>query len=199
MNNMYSKTGRIVGLGILTALVIILQTFAGSFKIGAFSPPLSLIPIIIGAILFGKAGGALLGSVFGAVVVAAVVTGAEPFSTLMFNYRPATTLLICVFKGAGAGYFSAVMYNFLAAKNNSLAVVVASVTAPFVNTGIFSAGMLTVFYELLTEAALEAGSSNPVLFYFTAFLGVNFILELIFVSVLVPVIIRIIKIVKKQS
>ena len=60
MNTMNTKTERLVGMGILTALIIVLQTFASGFKIANFSPPLSLIPIIVGAILFGEFAGAIL-------------------------------------------------------------------------------------------------------------------------------------------
>ena len=94
MNRLSTKTAQLVGMGILTALVIVLQTFASGFKIGTFSPPLSLIPIIMGAVLFGELAGAILGLVFGVVVLFAVISGAEPFSTLMLQYNPAFQRLI---------------------------------------------------------------------------------------------------------
>ena len=92
MNTITNKTRHLVGLGILTALIIVLQTFASGFKIANFAPPLSLIPIIIGAILFGEIAGALLGLIFGIVVVMSVISGAEAFSTLMLNFNPAMSV-----------------------------------------------------------------------------------------------------------
>ena len=197
MNRLSTKTAQLVGMGILTALVIVLQTFASGFKIGTFSPPLSLIPIIMGAVLFGELAGAILGLVFGAVVLFAVISGAEPFSTLMLQYNPAFTVVICIFKGLLAGYVSGIVYKLLKGVNNVFATIAASVAAPVVNTGIFSVGMLTVFYPLLARTASTAGAENVILFYFTIFIGVGFIFNLAFIAILVPGLLRIIKIVRK--
>ena len=194
MNRLSTKTAQLVGMGILTALVIVLQTFASGFKIGTFSPPLSLIPIIMGAVLFGELAGAILGLVFGAVVLFAVISGAEPFSTLMLQYNPAFTVVICIFKGLLAGYVSGIVYKLLKGVNNVFATIVASVAAPVVNTGV---GMLTVFYPLLAQTASTAGAENVILFYFTIFIGVGFIFNLAFIAILVPGLLRIIKIVRK--
>lgn len=197
MNRLSTRTEHLVGMGILTALVIVLQTFASGFKIGSFAPPLSLVPIILGAVLFGEAAGAILGLVFGAVVLFAVISGAEPFSTLMLQYNPSFTVIICLLKGMLAGYFSGIAYKVLSGINNVAAAIIASSIAPIVNTGIFSIGMLTVFYPLLTQTAATAGAENVILFYFTVFIGIGFIFDLLFIAILVPGLLRIIKIVKK--
>ena len=197
MNRLSTRTEHLVGMGILTALVIVLQTFASGFKIGSFAPPLSLIPIILGAVLFGEAAGAILGLVFGAVVLFAVISGAEPFSTLMLQYSPSFTVIICLLKGMLAGYFSGIAYKVLSGINNVAAAIIASAIAPIVNTGIFSIGMLTVFYPLLTQTAATAGAENVILFYFTVFIGIGFIFDLLFIAILVPGLLRIIKIVKE--
>ena len=197
MNRLSTRTEHLVGMGILTALVIVLQTFASGFKIGSFAPPLSLVPIILGGVLFGEAAGAILGLVFGAVVLFAVISGAEPFSTLMLQYNPSFTVIICLLKGMLAGYFSGIAYKVLSGINNVAAAIIASAIAPIVNTGIFSIGMLTVFYPLLTQTAATAGAENVILFYFTVFIGIGFIFDLLFIAILVPGLLRIIKIVKK--
>ena len=197
MNRLSTRTEHLVGMGILTALVIVLQTFASGFTIGSFAPPLSLIPIILGAVLFGELAGAILGLVFGAVVLFAVISGAEPFSTLMLQYSPSFTVIICLLKGMLAGYFSGIAYKVLSGINNVAAAIIASAIAPIVNTGIFSIGMLTVFYPLLTQTATTAGAENVIFFYFTVFIGIGFIFDLLFIAILVPGLLRIIKIVKK--
>ena len=197
MNILSTRTEHLVGMGILTALVIVLQTFASGFKIGSFAPPLSLIPIILGAVLFGELAGTILGLVFGAVVLFAVISGAEPFSTLMLQYSPSFTVIICLLKGMLAGYFSGIAYKVLSGINNVAAAIIASAIAPIVNTGIFSIGMLTVFYPLLTQTATTAGAENVIFFYFTVFIGIGFIFDLLFIAILVPGLLRIIKIVKK--
>lgn len=199
MNTMNTKTERLVGMGILTALIIVLQTFASGFKIANFSPPLSLIPIIVGAILFGEFAGAILGLIFGIVVVLAVISGAEPFSTLMLNFNPIMTVIICLFKGVAAGYLSGLVYRLLSGRNNLLALIISSVITPIVNTGIFALGMLTVFYKLISDTAASAKANNTIVFFFTTFIGINFLIEVIFIAVLVPAISNIIYIIKKKN
>ena len=199
MNTMYTKTGRLVGTGILTALIIVLQTFASGIKIANFTPPLSLIPIITGAILFGEFTGAILGFVFGIVVVMAVISGAEPFSTLMLNFNPVMTVVICLLKGTAAGYLSGLAYKLLSGRSKMLSLIISSIITPIVNTGIFTIGMLTVFYKLINDSAVSAGADNTIVFFFSAFIGINFLTEVVFVAVLVPAISNIIYVIKKKN
>lgn len=190
-----SNINRLVGLGLLVALVIILQGFASGVKIGTFSPPLALIPITIGAILYGEIAGLLLGIVFGIVVIIAVISGAEPFSTIMFNFNPIATVLLCLIKGGAAGFFSGFFYKILRPKvGDTSSIIVSSMLTPFFNTGIFSIGMLTIFYTLIKN---KAGDINPVLFFFTVFIGFSFLLNIAFIGILTPVFIRIIKLIRK--
>lgn len=200
MNTMNTKTGRLVGMGILAALIIVLQTFASSIKIVNFTPPLSLIPIIIGAIIFDEFAGAILGLIFGIVVVLAVISGTEPFSTLMLNYNPVMTAIICILKGTVAGYVSGLLYKLLSKQNNNIfALIISSIATPIVNTGIFAFGMLTVFYKLINDTAASAGADNTIIFFFSGFIGINFLIEIVFVAVLVPAISNIIYVIKKKK
>lgn len=199
MNTMYTKTGRLVGTGILTALIIVLQTFASGIKIANFTPPLSLIPIITGAILFGEFTGAILGFVFGIVVVMTVISGAEPFSTLMLNFNPVMTVVICLLKGTAAGYLSGLAYKLLSGRSKMLSLIISSIITPIVNTGIFTIGMLTVFYKLINDSAVSAGADNTIVFFFSAFIGINFLTEVIFIAVLVPAISNIIYVIKQKK
>ena len=59
----------IAGLGLLTALVIVLQMLGGFIRFGQFSISLVLAPIVIGAALYGAWAGGWLGFVFGVVVL----------------------------------------------------------------------------------------------------------------------------------
>ena len=199
MNTMYTKTGRLVGTGILTALIIVLQTFASGIKIANFTPPLSLIPIITGAILFGEFTGAILGFVFGIVVVMTVISGAEPFSTLMLNFNPVMTVVICLLKGTAAGYLSGLAYKLLSGRSKMLSLIISSIITPIVNTGIFTIGMLTVFYKLINDSAASAGADNTIVFFFSAFIGINFLTEVVFITVLVPAISNIIYVIKQKK
>ncbi len=195
MSDQFTKVQKLVGTAVLAAIVIVLQVFASGIRIGPFTPTLSLIPIIIGAILFGPVTGAILGAVFGIIVVIAVVSGAEPFSLLMFNQNPVATVATCLIKGAAAGYFSGLVYNLLK-KKKIINIVSASVVAPLANTGIFCIAMLSVFRNLWIN---DTGSQNPVAFLLVTFVGLNFLFELAFDIILIPVIIRILSAIRKTS
>ena len=56
---------RLTSLALLAALVVVLQTVASGIRIGPVPISLTLVPIVIGAILFGWKKGAFLGGVFG--------------------------------------------------------------------------------------------------------------------------------------
>jgi len=195
MTSKTSKVQRLVGTAVLAAIIIVLQVFASGIRIGPFTPTLSLIPIIIGAIIYGPAAGALLGGVFGFIVVIAVISGSEPFSLLMFNQNPVVTVLTCLIKGAAAGFFAGLIYKALK-KKKYLDVISAAVIAPVTNTGIFCIAMLTVFKNLWIDGA---EGQSPVAFLLATFVGVNFLFELLFDIVLIPVIMRIISAIGKNA
>ena len=190
---------RLVGTAILAALVIVLQFFV-SIPIGTFYITLTLIPIMIGAILFGPATGAVLGAIFGVAVGIQVVTGAAGvFSFTMFEMLPAITLILCVLKGAAAGFASGAVYRLLAKKERKqLATVLAAVVCPITNTGIFCIG-LVVFYKALVDSTMEVlGFTNLIPFLLIGMIGLNFVVEFAVNVLLIPVVIRIINIVKKK-
>ena len=97
------KTKVLVGMAIFTALVVVLQYMAGVIKIGPFSPSLVLIPMVIGAAVYGWKAGAWLGFVFSAVVLIACVTGQDVGGYLRWSTNPFATALIVLVKGTAAG------------------------------------------------------------------------------------------------
>ena len=100
-----SKTLRLAQLAMLAAIIIVLQQIVIPLPgPGNLTLSLVLIPIVVGAVLFGPVSGAILGGVFGAVVTILVITGrAGALSTMMWTENPVMTVLICMIKGIGAG------------------------------------------------------------------------------------------------
>ena len=70
MRNTNQKILRMVQLSMLIALVVVLQIISAMIPPigGMVSITLTLVPVVVGAILFGKKGGALLGFAFGVIV-----------------------------------------------------------------------------------------------------------------------------------
>ncbi len=189
---MKANTRTIAGLGLFTAIVVVLQLTGAAIKFGIFSITLTLAPIIIGAALYGLGAGAFLGLAFG---VAVLISGdAAPFLTL----NPAGTVAVVLLKGALAGLAAAAVYKALEKKTILGAVITAGITAPVVNTGIFVLGCYLFFMPLINEWAAAAGTENAGKFIITGIVGINFLVELAVNLVLSTVIVRIIKLLQKQ-
>ncbi len=196
MNKKQGNTQKLAVLAVLTAIVIILQA-AVVIPLGPFTVTLTMLPIIIGAIMYGPLGGAVLGTVFGAVVSIQVLTGAAgAFSTAMLEYQPAATILICLLKGIAAGLAAGAFFRLFRKVSFYFGVVMAAVIAPVVNTGIFSVGCLTIFRSLIQDA-LGTGS-NLLLVFLTTFIGLNFLVEFGINVALTPVVMRIFRAVKLE-
>ena len=195
-----SKTLRLAQLAMLAAIIIVLQQIVIPLP-GGLTLSLVLIPIVVGAVLFGPASGAVLGGVFGAVVTFLVITGrAGELSTMMWIAHPIMTVLVCMLKGIGAGFFAGLIAK--AFKKHSFAgVVLASAVAPIVNTGIFLAGILTVFRDVIVEFAGQNGFGGTSVLYFAVMIivGINFLVEFTANLVLSPTISAVVKAVRKTK
>lgn len=121
MNNSNGKTRRLAGLALFTAIVVVLQLLGSFIKVGPFAVSLVLIPIVVGAAVYGVSAGAWLGFVFGVVVTIAVVTGADQGGYIMFSARPVMTVLVCLIKGTAAGYVAGLLYRAIARSTRSRA------------------------------------------------------------------------------
>lgn len=197
MKKTNEKTGRLVTLALLTALVVVMQAIASFFP-GVTPVNLTLVPIVIGAILCGPSGGAFLGTVFTVIVLAAGISGKDAFTHVLLEISPLSTVLLCVVKGAGCGAAAGLVYKLLDKKNRVLACVLASATAPVVNTGVFTIWMLTFLRGAFEQIAASYAVGDAVQWLFVGILGVNFAIEFVSNTVLSSAIAYITKIVKKK-
>ena len=189
-----NKTKMIVGIGLMTAIVVVLQLLGSFFmKIGFFSISLVLVPIIVGAALYGIGAGAWLGLAFGVTVLASGDAG------VFLAVNPVGTIVTVLLKGVLAGLAAGGVYKLIEKKSKLVAVITAGVVAPVVNTGVFIIGCWLFFMPLITEWATAAGAENAGLFVLTGVVGVNFFVELAINLVLSTVIVRIIKIAIKGN
>jgi uncharacterized membrane protein len=195
----FSRVQKMVGTAVLAAIVVVLQTVASGIHIGPFTITLSLVPIIIGAVLFGPASGAILGTVFGIVVSTAVVVGADPGGAVMFSQNPVATILICLLKSTLAGFVAGLISHKLSDKNLMTGVVLAAIAAPICNTGIFVLGMVAVFSNLLQQCASAAGIENAFLYIVVGLVGLNFLVELLVDIVLAPIVVNTIKTIRRAA
>ena len=188
MNN---KTKNMVGVGLFTAIVVVLQFLGGGIKFGMFSISLVLVPIVVGSAVYGWKSGAWLGFAFGAAVLLSGVAAA------FLVIDPIGTVLVVLIKGIGCGLVAGLMYKLLERLNRVVAVFLAAVTCPVVNTGIFLLGCKLFFYDTVAAWGAAAGFENTAAYMFLGLAGINFIIELAVNILLAPVIVRLIRLGKK--
>ena len=153
-------------IAIFAAVIIVLQVAATFINFGGFPITLTLIPIIVAGAVYGPAIGTLMGIVFGLVVCVMVITGADPSGAVLMSIHPFIINFTCILKGALCGLASALVYKLLKDKNERLGIILASATAPIVNTGTLFI-CLILFFDSSFAAMLSA------------FMSINFFIELL--------------------
>lgn len=194
MNNSKFGTRQLALAALLTAIVVVLQVIANFVQpIPGVSITFVLVPVVIGAALLGPWAGAWLGFAFGVVVL--VSGGATAFLTI----NPAGTIITVLVKGCCAGLAAGLTYKLLEKYNPYLAVVAASVICPVVNTGLFFVGCRLFFWETIKEWGVAAGFENTFVFMVVGLAGINFLIELGVNLLLSPIILRLIKLGRKNK
>lgn len=130
---------RLVGLATLCAITFVLQFWIAGIlpKLpigGGTAINLALIPVVVGAILYGPVGGLTVGLFLGAVTLLPG-QGAEGFYVNW--YMTILAIVLCLAKAGLAGFLSGLAFKLLFKKNYYVAIYAAAIVAPIVNTGIF--------------------------------------------------------------
>ena len=193
-NRKNEKVRRIIGLGLFTAIVIVLQFVGSSIRFGMFSISLVLVPIVVGAALYGRLAGVWLGFAFGMTVL----LSGDAAAFLVVD--PAGTVVTVLTKGMLAGLAAGAVFALLQGVNRYLAVFAAAAAAPIVNTGIFLIGCRLFFYDTIAVWAEGMGFGGNVAGYmFLGLAGGNFLLELAVNMLLSPAIVRILRAARHQK
>lgn len=184
---MNQKIRRMVGIAILMAVVVVLQLLGQFIKFGPVSVSLVLLPIVVGSAVYGPAAGAILGATFSFVVLL------QPDTAFFYGISTIGTVITVMAKGTLAGWVSGLVYKIFAKKNRFIAVVLAAVICPLVNTGLFFAGCHVFFFNGLAATGIE----NVTMYVLTVFIGFNFIAELVVNILCCPVVLRLLHAIKK--
>ncbi len=183
------KIKRMVGIGVLIALVAVMQ-FVGTLipPISGFPITLVLIPVVLGSAVYGPSAGAILGGAFGLLVFINCSNGTDPGGAMVFQANPALCFAVVMAKGILAGLSSGWVYVLLRDKNPYLAMLCSAFICPLVNTGVFIACMLLFFVDVLSAWAQGGDLLGYIL---SALVLVNFVPELIVNLLFSPVSARI--------
>lgn len=181
------NTKNLVGMGLFTAIVVVLQFLGGGIKFGMFSISLVLVPIVVGAAVYGWKAGAWLGLAFGV----AVMLSGDAAAFLVID--PLGTVLVVLIKGTACGLVAGFVYNLVQRFHKVAAVLSAAVICPVVNTGVFLLGCRLFFWETIAGWGAALGFANAAEYAFFGLAGINFVIEIGVNLILAPVIVRLIK------
>ena len=189
------KVKKLVGLATLTALVVGLQFLSNYVPFGSISITLALIPIAVGAVLYGPLAGLFLGAVMGAIAIVAPST-----LSVFMPVNPGMTIVLCLLKTSIAGLVSGYLFKlfaFFAKKQKDVkkkkilfaaGIIVAALVVPVINTGLFIVGATIFFRDVFGNFV---GVINAVL-------TTNFLVEFLVSAVLSPALVTLVKVLTRQ-
>ena len=182
----------IAGTAILTALIVVFQIIGNYVQFGPVSINLSLLPIALGAILYGPLVGFMLGVINGALILLAPSTG------IFLSYSIFWTVLVCILKTGLAGLLSGLIFKLFKGKGIIPGIFISSLIIPIINSGIFILACLTVMRDIFIEAFNKSGMVNMFIFMISVVITWNFLFEFLTTLLLTPTLIYVVKVVTKN-
>ena len=174
----------ITGLALLLAVEVVLSIIS-NYMPGTVNFNLALIPISIGAVLFGPIGGFILGAANG------IVTLIAPGTQVFVAQNAFATVLLCILKTGLAGLVSGYVYKAIKIINTNGAIITSGILVPIVNTSIFILGVILFFLPLYGEGKQAIGV------LFSSVISINFLIEFLISALLCPAVIQIINVSKR--
>ena len=195
--NSHARTLKMVQIALLAAIVVILQLFFSSVRVGPVTLNFVLVPIVIASVFIGPLAGFCVGAFAGVTTFIQVFTSADPFYIFLMTNNPVATAVICILKTALAGLLAGFVYNGIkkhtdskisSFKTSSLGAIAPAVVCPVVNTGLFCLGMYLFFGNAFLNDAAYSSVVAGNLFYFIVIIlaGWNFLIELLLNVILCP-------------
>lgn len=185
---------RLVGIATLCAIAFVLQFWIAGIlpKLpigGGTAVNLALIPVVVGAILYGPLGGLSVGLFLGAVTLLPG-QGAEGF--FVNWYMVLLAIILCLGKTGLAGFVAGLLFKLIYKKNYIVAIFVAAAVAPTINsaTFLFLYGVLVFIQTGQAYSVSFMAILLMVVFAYSAEVTVNIVLA--------PGIAHLIKIVSKN-
>ena len=150
-----------VQLAVLIAIMLILAfTPLGYLRIGPLAISLMTIPVVIGAMILGPAGGAVLGLVFGLTSFYQCFAG-DPFGAALVAMNPFFTFLVCIPTRTLMGWLSGVIFKALwkIDKTKTVTYFVTGLLGAFMNTLFFMSTLMICFGHTEYLQSMNASES----------------------------------------
>ncbi|NLO08695.1 MAG: ECF transporter S component [Clostridiales bacterium] len=174
-----------VQLALLTAILLLLAfTPMGYIKLPTgLSITIIGIPVIIGAITLGPAGGAILGAIFGLTSFAQAF-GADPFGVILLGINPIGLFITTMVPRILMGWLTGLIFKGLKKidKTKLLSYVITSLAGSLLNTILFMSTLMLIFYNNPKFQEIEfikGVNASNVLALVIAMVGINIVTEMI--------------------
>ncbi|MDR0944525.1 MAG: ECF transporter S component [Ruminococcus sp.] len=174
------KILKLVQLSILTAVTILMSlTPLGYLPVGPLVISFLMVPVVVGAIITGPAGGAFLGLVFGLTSFSTCVTGTDAFGAMLFGLNPVGAFLVCVPTRVLAGLLPGLFAKLLSNKMRyRILYPSAALMGSLCNTFFFLGTLLLIFGKNTEVAAvLDFDGTSIILYILATVAALNGILE----------------------
>ncbi len=174
-----NKTLEMVQLAVLIAIMLILAfTPIGYLRVGPLAISLMTIPVVIGAMILGSTGGAVLGLVFGLTSFYQCFAG-DAFGAALLAINPFFTFLVCIPTRTLMGWLSGVIFKALwkVDKTKTVSYFVTGLLGAFMNTLFFMTTLMICFGHTDYLQSMNATGANLFMFA-VAFCGINGALEM---------------------
>lgn len=181
-NNVSKSTQKMVLLAILFAIIILVTCLP--IKTLGLEITLAMIPIAVGAVLFGAKEGAILGGFYGvcSFLQCFGFLCPSPFGAQLLSINPWFTLIACIVPRILCGFLCGLFYKWLSKfdKTKFLSNAAACLLCPLLNTVFFMSAIMLLFGQTkyIRSFMDMLGVYNPLLFVL-AFVGINGLIEAI--------------------
>ncbi len=169
------STKYLVELALLVAIILLMAfTPIGYIKTLGLEITLIVIPVAVGAVTLGPAGGAILGGVFG-ITSFIQCFGMSAFGTVLLGVNPFLTFLVCVPTRILVGWLTGLIYKGLGKTSlpSGASITIANLCCPLLNTALFMGSLVTLFAGTMRE---QFGMTQ-VLPFIVTFVGINGLVE----------------------
>ena len=159
-------------------LLVMSFTPLGYLNIGPLAISLNMIPVAIGAVALGPAGGAFLGAVFGitSCLQCVGIGGTSAMGMILFEINPVLTIVQRLITRILAGWLTGVVYQKLHKHNVKLAAYISGFAAALFNTVLFMSALVLLFWNTEYLQGLIAGRN--IFVFVVTFVGINALVEL---------------------
>ena len=186
-------TRRMVTLAMLSAILLIMSfTPLGYLNIGPLAISLNMIPVAIGAITLGPAGGAFLGALFGitSFLQCIGIGGTSAMGIILFEINPVLAFVQRFVPRLFAGLLSGLVYVGMKKWTNPTAAgFTTGFCAALLNTVLFMTALVLCFGQSDYLQGLIGGQN--IILFMCSFVGVNAVVEMFAVTAVVGVVGRV--------